>query len=359
MASLMQRGSVWYGRHIYRQGRKRRELKRSFGTCSRIIAERRLAAWNAELDAGRWGEGATVAFDEVGRRFLQQRRGYLKPGAVRRYAVSLEKLKPAFVGRDMRKIGRADVAAFVDRRRRDPGRNGLGQISDGAIRVDLAALSALFSFAIERNWADINPVAGFLKGEGRRGVRRPAARTRYLSHDEERRLLAAALDGPQDNVRDRQLLADCIAFSIETGMRLREQFDLTWEQFTDGARPHFTLTETKSGKPRKVYLSARAQEIVTRQTSARYVFSARGGKAIVDLDRGFKAAAERAGVIDLQWHDLRRTCGCRLLQDRKATIFEVSKWLGHSSVVVTERHYAFLRDEDLADLAQRTLETSR
>jgi len=37
-----------------------------------------------------------------------------------------------------------------------------------------------------------------------------------------------------------------------------------------------------------------------------------------------------------------RTCGCRLIQDKGFSLLQVSKWLGHSSVKVTEKHYAFL-----------------
>jgi integrase len=47
-------------------------------------------------------------------------------------------------------------------------------------------------------------------------------------------------------------------------------------------------------------------------------------------------------IEPLSWHDLRRTCGCRLLQDYQRSRGQVSKWLGHASISVTERNYAFL-----------------
>lgn len=62
------------------------------------------------------------------------------------------------------------------------------------------------------------------------------------------------------------------------------------------------------------------------------------------------------GMAPFSWHDLRRICGCRLLQGQRATelgshpklaMEEVSKWLGHSSISVTERHYAFLTVDTL------------
>jgi integrase len=55
-------------------------------------------------------------------------------------------------------------------------------------------------------------------------------------------------------------------------------------------------------------------------------------------------AVRRAGhaiatpLEHVEWHDLRRTCGCRLLQDLGFSMEETSRWLGHSSIKVTERH---------------------
>jgi integrase len=64
---------------------------------------------------------------------------------------------------------------------------------------------------------------------------------------------------------------------------------------------------------------------------------------IANLRKGIAAA----GLKVVEWHDLRRTCGCHLIQDRGFSLLQVSKWLGHSSVKVTEKHYAFLYVDDL------------
>jgi integrase len=65
------------------------------------------------------------------------------------------------------------------------------------------------------------------------------------------------------------------------------------------------------------------------------------------MNKGLAGAAKRAGIAPVTWHDLRRTCGCRRLQEDRLSMEEVSKWLGHSSIVVTEQTYAFLEDEHL------------
>ena len=66
-----------------------------------------------------------------------------------------------------------------------------------------------------------------------------------------------------------------------------------------------------------------------------------------EIDRLAERLAWAPVIPDLWWHDLRRTCGCRLLQDYKLTMEAVSKWLGHSSIEPTQRVYAFLETKHL------------
>jgi integrase len=60
----------------------------------------------------------------------------------------------------------------------------------------------------------------------------------------------------------------------------------------------------------------------------------------------WERAVEAAGCPDVTLHILRHTCASRLVQ-RGVPIFTVSKWLGHSSVKVTER-YAKLAPDTLS-----------
>lgn len=62
----------------------------------------------------------------------------------------------------------------------------------------------------------------------------------------------------------------------------------------------------------------------------------------------FKKEARKAGINDIRFHDLRRTFGYNLIKQGKP-IYEVSKLLGHSSVVTTERHYAPLLTTEIDD----------
>lgn len=59
---------------------------------------------------------------------------------------------------------------------------------------------------------------------------------------------------------------------------------------------------------------------------------------------GWRRAREAAGMRHVQFRDLRRSCGTLLLQ-AGAPMHVVSQILGHTSVTVTEKHYAFLADK--------------
>lgn len=59
------------------------------------------------------------------------------------------------------------------------------------------------------------------------------------------------------------------------------------------------------------------------------------------LKSGFRRAREAAGMPDVTFHDLRRSCGT-LLAQRGVPLHVISRILGHSSTAVTERVYAHL-----------------
>ena len=59
---------------------------------------------------------------------------------------------------------------------------------------------------------------------------------------------------------------------------------------------------------------------------------------------------KRAGIENANVHTLRKTCGALLIQNG-VDIYRVSKWLGHSTVTVTEKHYVDLLRGDYDDIS--------
>lgn len=351
MASIYKRGHTWWGR-VQRQGS---ELRQSLKTPVEGVARKRLNGWLEELDRIAWGEKPRRTFDDLTLRFIDQHLPRLKPGSAKRYLVSIEALTDSFEGLFLDEIGSARIAEFEAERRRGGQRiaarwRGLRQpkaIAVGTIRRDLACLSSIFGFGIEIEWCEANPVPAYMKRAKKRGLRETPPRRRYLSSDEETRLLIAA--GDQHGSPELQ---DAIALAIDTGLRRDELLGLTRGQARlDKNAIVVSENTTKNSKAREVPLLPRARSILAQKPvqirSAFVLINPATGTRYGALNKGLTGAAKRAGIEPLIWHDLRRTCGCRLLQDHGLSMEEVSRWLGHSSIAVTETTYAFLKDEHL------------
>jgi integrase len=331
MAAIYRRGKKYWAR----AQRKGREHRKSLATANRAIAERRFREWLEELDAIAYGEKPRRSWEEAAEKFIREHLPTIKLGAAKRYGVSLRHLDAHFGGKMLHQITSAEMADFETKRR-------VAGASTSTIRRDLACLSSLLTSAQDWEWIETNPVPAFLRRRAKRGLKEGAARTRYLSEEEERALLAAASPA----VRWAMTLA------IDTGLRREELFGLTWAQ-VDLLRGIIDTTQrTKSGRSRKAPITQRSAQILAHLPrslqSPHVLVNPDTGLRYVQMNKGFKAAARRAGIADLRWHDLRRTAGCRWLQRDGKSKDDVCELLGHSSVIVTEASYAFLNGEDLA-----------
>src|SRR5262249_315642 len=143
-----------------------------------------------------------------------------------------------------------------------------------------------------------------------------------------------------------------------TGLRGGEPFGRTWAQVLPRGLID-TLTKAKSGRPGMAPITQRVGTILgtlTRRLDTPYVIvNPDTGSRYWQRNKGFKEAMRRAGIVDLEWHDRRRTAGCRWLQRGGKSMEEVSDLAGTSSVEVTQKSYAFLDQEAVAQsLSGRT-----
>lgn len=353
MATIYKRGQTWWAR----AQRKGKEYRQSLETRDKGTAKRRLDIWLEQLDAQSWGDRPRVAFATAVKHFMVEYLPTLKPSSAARYSVSLEWLAESFDGKTLDEIGREEMSSFESWRR------AMGR-SNPTIRRDLACLSSVFTFCEDREWIDDgkNPVPAFMRRRAKRGLIESPARKRYLTEADEKLLLANATPA----------VCRAIQLAIGTGLRRGEMFSLTWPQIDFNGGMIFTTTDTKNHHSRVVPLPPRSAQILAQiraqQNAAEIatfnVFAhlkgsrqrdkngkmrgRRPGEPINDMAKGFRGAVRRAKLVDLEWHDLRRTAGCRWLQRDKRSMAEVSNLLGHSSVLVTEQRYAFLERETVA-----------
>ena len=126
-----------------------------------------------------------------------------------------------------------------------------------------------------------------------------------------------------------------VQFAYYTGARTGEIRRLSRvKMFSD-----YMLVNGKSGR-RAIKLNTQSKHLLSR--SPVWDYSAN----YVQLTWG--RSRRRLGLKNIRLHDLRRTFGYNLIKQGRP-IYEVSKLLGHSSVVTTERHYAPLLTTDIKD----------
>jgi len=333
MAGIYKRGEIWWAR-AQRSGKERRL---SLKTRDRRTAERRFRQWLDDLDAAEWGEAPERSVDEAVARFLREHVPNLKPSSAKRYASSLRMMLPHFDGLTLKDVTRETLSRYESRRRKTGA-------SAPTVRRDLACLSSILTCCEEWEWLPdgANPVPAFLRRRGKHGLKEAPPRTRYLSEDEESRLLDSASTGARE----------AIILAIDTGLRLEELMSLRWSQVDMDRCIIRTTADTKSGRIRSVPIAQRSAHILKHLPRGLFrdwvLFDPDTGERYRDRKTAFRGALRRAEIAGVVWHDLRRTAGCRWLQRDGLSIHEVSKLLGHSGVQVTERHYAFLNSEDIA-----------
>lgn len=187
----------------------------------------------------------------------------------------------------------------------------------------------------------------------------PAPRKRYLSAEEERRLLPLL---PPD-------LRTMVQFALATGARLESVITLRWAD-VDDAEGLVTFRGVKSEREGEVHTlpvtaglrallgSRRGQhpEFVftyvcarrtrdrlgrVREEGRRYPFSATGWR------RTWKRVLAAAGIGDFRFHDNRHTAGTRILR-RTGNLRLAQRMLGHTRIETTVR-YAHVLLDDLAE----------
>ncbi|MBX7223715.1 MAG: site-specific integrase [Blastocatellia bacterium] len=217
------------------------------------------------------------------------------------------------------------IEQFKRKRTESPTRNG-NRRAAATINRELACLSKILSLAIDHNLLTVNPCKRVKRVGGE------VARNRYLSLDEETRLLAACT-GRIAHLRDLVVLA------IQTGMRRGEILGLQWAH-VDFERKVLYVHRSKSGKPRSIPMSDQVYQVLYgRETSSTWVFTHpyHPTERLTEFKRAWDTACTRASLTDLRFHDLRHTAATRLAECG-VEAFTIAGILGHSSIQTSARY---------------------
>ncbi len=215
--------------------------------------------------------------------------------------------------------------------------------SDGTIRKELSILAAALNWAEREHWLDIEGQPGRAPFVTRPG--KPPPRDRWLTHEEGRQLIDAAV------ARHVRLF---IVNMLYSAARPTAVLELQWtqvnERFVDfnppGARGR---RKGRAVVPMNTAWWAEL-EAARAEATCPYVVEF-AGQPVKSVKTGIRAAAMRAGLKDVTPHVLRHTAATWMAQ-AGVDMRKISLYLGHTSVATTERIYAHHSPSYLADGAQ-------
>jgi len=214
-------------------------------------------------------------------------------------------------------------------------------LAPATVNRELAILSKIFSLAVKDEIIFYNPC------EKVERLRADNQRTRYLSEDEEKRLI--------NELKNNELTKNIVIFAINTGMRRGEIFNLTWFD-ADLNRNVLNIRKTKTGKDRVIPMNDKVRLMLESMTKTNeFVFtSPRTNGRLIDVKKGFRKALEDAKIFDLHFHDLRHTFATRLA-DAGVPMSVIAELLGHSDIRMTKR-YSHTSDKAKREAVQKLTE---
>jgi integrase len=195
-------------------------------------------------------------------------------------------------------------------------------------------------------------------------VQIPKAPLRYLTEQEERRLLkelAPDREGTglkpmaersEELKRMMQDAYDLVVLLLDTGARYSEIANIEWRRI-DLTERTIHLWRSKVQNETVLYQTDRVFEVLLRRAankSTDYVFNNRDGGARGYSTKSIRKAILRAGLQNCRVHTLRHTHASRLIQNGMG-IYEVREILGHSNIQTTLR-YAHLESRQVTSKAR-------
>jgi len=323
MATIRQRGNRWQV-----QVRRNGHAAESKSFLNRQDAEKWARSVEVEIDRGSFVSASLAEKTTLGeliQRYMVEVTPTMKGAkedTIRLKAICRRKLCRLSVAG----IKPMHIAQYRDER--------LSAVSAGTVIRELAYLSSIINHA-RREWGinASNPTALVRKPPS------PKGRDRVLTADE-RAAIAAHLSPIG---RRRPWMLPLFTFALETGMRRSEILSLLWRNVDLSARTAL-LEDTKNNERRCVPLSTTAINVLSqlpRDSSGR-VFP----MSACAVSAAFDRAAERAGVHNVHFHDLRHTA-ITALATKLPNLIELSAVSGHKSLKMLQRYY-HPRASDLA-----------
>jgi integrase len=199
-------------------------------------------------------------------------------------------------------------------------------VTSATANREFAFLRRVFNVAIRDDKAGSNPVSKL------KALREPSGRTRYLTDNEEERLMKAL---PTDEDRAR------VTVLLHTGFRRGELLGLRWRD-VDLKGGVLTIPKAKNGEARHVPLTSTVRTILSHRPRAldasTLVFPNSEGHGDLRWAKKIVPAAIRAAQIeDFRFHDLWHTFASRLAMEG-VDLMTIRELMGHKTMAMTLRY---------------------
>lgn len=222
-----------------------------------------------------------------------------------------------------------------------PKQRGSGKRSPADVNRKIAYLRAVMNAAYrEYRWFGIGeepPLFRFIPGE--------VERERFLTAAEAMRL-SKSLPEPYGSMA---------LMAVATGLRRSNILKLRWEYVDLGSRSVKLPGEImKNGQALRIPLSGMAVDVLRLQfgKSKEWVFPKEDGKPATEIpSKVWAAAAEKAGLKDVRWHDLRHTWASLMRQ--QGLPLEVIQELGGWRDARMVKRYSHLSIDHLLEAAKQ------
>jgi site-specific recombinase XerD len=323
---------VWYIRYVDSQGRYRREKAGTKGAAIDLYRKRKTEALMGKKLPERLRR-ATVTFADIARDALAYSKAH--KFTYGDDVARMERILNWFRDRSADSVTPQEIERHFE--------ECIEQEEWAASTVNhyRSLLSLTYRLAIRNGRASSNPA------RSTQHRREDNSRVRYLTPEEEVKLRKVVAEEWTEHVPELDL-------ALHTGMRLGEQYGLTWDNVNLAGRI-LTIPRSKNGERRHVRLNSVA-------VAALVAFAGRGngtgpvirnahGEPLCGPRYWFEKAIRKAGVDGFHWHDLRHTFASRLTM-AGVGLRAVQDALGHKSVAMTVR-YSHLAPDFLQDVVDK------
>jgi len=246
----------------------------------------------------------------------------------------MDRVRSCFVDMQLCDFRRYHVEEFIYWCRQMPQDGRSEQLMDSTINRYVAVLSMLFSFCITREFYN-RPNPCF-----KAKIKTDSIRHVFLSNQQFEELFSKAA-----SYSDEIYMA--VMLAVLAGLRRGEIVSLEWSD-VDFERGYINLRAeiTKTKRTRSIPMPDMLSELLAKRKQAqpfnKKVFT---WQTVGGLTSQWKRLRKRlsfkeiSGGLRLRFHDLRHVYG-QSLRDAGVMLQDVQAFMGHSSVTVTEKHYA-------------------